>query len=29
MAITRDGRLLALDAKISVDDSALPRHPDI
>jgi succinyl-CoA synthetase beta subunit len=29
MATTADGRLLALDAKIVVDDSALPRHPDI
>jgi succinyl-CoA synthetase beta subunit len=29
MATTGDGRLLALDAKIVVDDSALPRHPDI
>ena len=29
MAVTGDGRLLALDAKMVVDDSALPRHPDI
>ena len=29
MAITADGRLLALDAKMVVDDSALPRHPDV
>jgi succinyl-CoA synthetase beta subunit len=29
LATTTDGRLLALDAKIVVDDSALPRHPDI
>jgi succinyl-CoA synthetase beta subunit len=29
LAVTGDGRLLALDAKIVVDDSALPRHPDI
>jgi succinyl-CoA synthetase beta subunit len=29
LATTGDGRLLALDAKIVVDDSALPRHPDI
>ncbi len=27
--ITRDGRLLALDAKMSFDDNALFRHPDI
>jgi succinyl-CoA synthetase beta subunit len=29
LVITTDGRLLALDAKFVVDDSALPRHPDI
>ncbi len=29
MAVTGDGRLLALDAKMVVDDSALPRHPDV
>jgi len=29
LATTGDGRLLVLDAKIVVDDSALPRHPDI
>ncbi len=29
LAVTGDGRLLALDAKMVVDDSALPRHPDI
>jgi succinyl-CoA synthetase beta subunit len=29
LAVTGDGRLLALDAKIVIDDSALPRHPDI
>jgi succinyl-CoA synthetase beta subunit len=29
MAVTGDGRLLALDAKMVIDDSALPRHPDI
>ena len=29
LATTTDGRLLALDAKMVIDDSALPRHPDI
>ena len=29
LATTTDGQLLVLDAKIVVDDSALPRHPDI
>jgi succinyl-CoA synthetase beta subunit len=29
LVITGDGRLLALDAKIVLDDSALPRHPDL
>ncbi|MGH2463080.1 MAG: ADP-forming succinate--CoA ligase subunit beta [Candidatus Limnocylindria bacterium] len=29
VAVTGDGRLLALDAKIVLDDSALPRHPDL
>ncbi len=29
LVITDDGRLLALDAKIVLDDSALPRHPDL
>jgi succinyl-CoA synthetase beta subunit len=28
-AITDDGRLLAIDAKINFDDSALSRHPDV
>ena len=27
--VTRDGRLLALDAKMNFDDNALYRHPDI
>jgi succinyl-CoA synthetase beta subunit len=27
--VTTDGLLLALDAKIVLDDSALPRHPDL
>jgi len=27
--ITRDGRPLALDAKMNFDDNALPRHPEI
>jgi len=27
--ITRDGRALALDAKMNLDDNALSRHPDI
>jgi succinyl-CoA synthetase beta subunit len=27
--VTDDGQLLALDAKIVLDDSALPRHPDL
>jgi len=27
--VTRDGRLLALDAKMNFDDNALSRHPDI
>ncbi len=27
--ITGDGRLLALDAKMNIDDNALPRHPEI
>jgi succinyl-CoA synthetase beta subunit len=29
LVVTNDGRLLALDAKIVLDDSALPRHPDL
>ncbi|HEX2222238.1 MAG TPA: ADP-forming succinate--CoA ligase subunit beta [Candidatus Limnocylindria bacterium] len=29
LVITGDGRLLALDAKIVLDDSALVRHPDL
>ncbi|HUH16444.1 MAG TPA: ATP-grasp domain-containing protein, partial [Methylomirabilota bacterium] len=29
LAVTDDGKLLALDAKIVLDDSALPRHPDL
>ncbi|OGB63897.1 MAG: succinate--CoA ligase subunit beta [Caldithrix sp. RBG_13_44_9] len=29
LVITRDGRVLALDAKMNFDDSALFRHPDI
>jgi succinyl-CoA synthetase beta subunit len=29
LVVTADGRLLALDAKIVLDDSALPRHPDL
>jgi succinyl-CoA synthetase beta subunit len=29
LVITSQGRLLALDAKIVLDDSALPRHPDL
>jgi succinyl-CoA synthetase beta subunit len=29
LALTRDNRLLALDAKIEIDDSALFRHPDL
>ena len=29
LVITDDGRLLALDAKITLDDSALPRHADL
>lgn len=29
LALTADGRLLVLDAKIEVDDSALFRHPDL
>jgi succinyl-CoA synthetase beta subunit len=29
LVITDEGRLLALDAKIVLDDSALPRHPDL
>jgi len=29
LAITEDGRLTALDAKIVLDDSALARHPDL
>ena len=29
LAVTREGRLLALDCKINFDDSALKRHPEI
>lgn len=29
LVITRDGNLLALDAKVNFDDSALSHHPDI
>ena len=29
LVVTRDGRVLALDAKINIDDNALYRHPDI
>lgn len=29
LALTPDGRLLAIDGKVSVDDSALYRHPDL
>jgi succinyl-CoA synthetase beta subunit len=29
LVVTDDGRLLALDAKIVLDDSALPRHADL
>jgi succinyl-CoA synthetase beta subunit len=29
LVVTEDGKLLALDAKIVLDDSALPRHPDL
>jgi succinyl-CoA synthetase beta subunit len=29
LALTDDDRLLALDAKIVLDDSALPRHPEL
>jgi len=29
LVITRDGEVLALDAKLSIDDNALFRHPDI
>jgi succinyl-CoA synthetase beta subunit len=29
LVVTNDGRLVALDAKIVLDDSALPRHPDL
>jgi succinyl-CoA synthetase beta subunit len=29
LVLTRDGRLLALDAKLDFDDNALFRHPDV
>jgi succinyl-CoA synthetase beta subunit len=29
LVVTKDGRLLAIDAKINLDDNALFRHPDI
>ena len=29
LVVTRTGELLALDAKMVLDDSALPRHPDL
>jgi succinyl-CoA synthetase beta subunit len=28
LAVTADGRLLAADAKIQIDDNSLPRHPE-
>ena len=28
LAVTSDGRLLAADAKIQIDDNSLPRHPE-
>jgi succinyl-CoA synthetase beta subunit len=29
LVVTKDGRVLALDAKLSFDDNALYRHPDV
>jgi succinyl-CoA synthetase beta subunit len=29
LVVTKDGRVLALDAKLNFDDSALPRHPEL
>ena len=29
LIVAKDGRVLALDAKMNFDDNALPRHPDI
>jgi len=29
LVVTRDGRVLALDAKLNFDDNALARHPDV
>jgi succinyl-CoA synthetase beta subunit len=29
LVLTGDGRVVALDGKVSLDDSALPRHPDL
>ena len=29
LALTRDGRLVAADVKMTLDDNALPRHPDL
>jgi succinyl-CoA synthetase beta subunit len=29
MVLTKDGKVLALDAKMNFDDNGLPRHPDI
>jgi succinyl-CoA synthetase beta subunit len=29
LVLVKDGRILALDAKMNFDDNALPRHPDI
>ncbi len=29
LVTTPDGKVLALDAKVSIDDNALPRHPDL
>jgi succinyl-CoA synthetase beta subunit len=28
LILTKDGRWLAIDSKVSIDDNALPRHPD-
>lgn len=29
LVVTKDGKVIALDAKINIDDNALPRHPDL
>jgi len=29
LVLLRDGRVVALDAKVTIDDNALPRHPDL